>query len=205
MLHEKTHIPIQKRAIRTREKIILSAINQFSKKGYHKTDAAKIAKGAGVATGTFYIYFKDKKEVLIEIIKQFYNDVGERVLTESVGRQGTSTDIKALVHFFVKAFYSAHEIAPDLHREVCAMILIDRDIEKAYRKEEKKVHQLIVSFLKEYQSHLRVSDLEAAAIMIFKLSDEIIHMVKINGAPIEEGRLIAELEDMLCQYLVIPQ
>lgn len=197
-------IPVQQRAIQTREKIVLSAVALFSEKGFYKTNAIDIAKGAGVATGTFYIYFKDKKALLIEIIQKFYRDVTEKVLKESADGFTRMTDIKALVHGIIKAFYLAHEIVPDLHREVSAIILLDTEVGDVYREEEKKVYDLVYSILKEYRHCLRISDLEAAAVMVFKVSDEILHLSKITGSPVEEHRLMAELEDMLCRYLAKP-
>lgn len=52
-----------------REKILNSATDEFSENGFAKTSIAKIAKSAGVAKGSMYQYFKDKKELFVHIFK----------------------------------------------------------------------------------------------------------------------------------------
>lgn len=47
------------------EKIMRSAINEFSNKGYEKGNIGEIAKTAQVAKGSMYQYFENKKELFI--------------------------------------------------------------------------------------------------------------------------------------------
>ncbi|MBX0312473.1 MAG: TetR/AcrR family transcriptional regulator, partial [Sulfurihydrogenibium sp.] len=42
----------------TKDKIIVAAKELFSTKGYHETKVSDIVEKAGVAQGTFYLYFK---------------------------------------------------------------------------------------------------------------------------------------------------
>lgn len=50
------------------KKIILSAIETFSEKGYAATSTSEIAKKAGVAEGTIFRHYKTKKELLMSIV-----------------------------------------------------------------------------------------------------------------------------------------
>ncbi len=52
---------------RTREKIIAAAMRLFAKKGFDKTTVEEIVAEAGVAKGTFYLYFKSKDDLIKEI------------------------------------------------------------------------------------------------------------------------------------------
>jgi len=61
--------PIQKRAIEKKVKLIESAKKVFNDKGYHNTYIKDITGEAGISTGLFYKYFKDKTEIYIEVIK----------------------------------------------------------------------------------------------------------------------------------------
>jgi len=61
--------PIQKRAIEKKSKLIESAKKVFNDKGYHNTYIKDITGEAGISTGLFYKYFKDKTEIYIEVIK----------------------------------------------------------------------------------------------------------------------------------------
>lgn len=58
--------------------IIKKAIEVFSQKGYHQTKVSDITDALHISTGTFYIYFKNKKELFIEVIEDvFRNIVGQ--------------------------------------------------------------------------------------------------------------------------------
>ena len=50
-----------------RERILRAAIKVFARKGFYATRVSEIAKAAGVADGTIYLYFKNKDDVLVSI------------------------------------------------------------------------------------------------------------------------------------------
>jgi TetR/AcrR family fatty acid metabolism transcriptional regulator len=52
-----------------RERILKAAIRVFARKGFYSTRVSEIAKAAGVADGTIYLYFKNKDDVLISIFQ----------------------------------------------------------------------------------------------------------------------------------------
>ena len=57
-------------ADKKREQILKTAVELFSQKGYEKTTIADIADALSMAKGTFYLYFKDKRELFIECIER---------------------------------------------------------------------------------------------------------------------------------------
>ena len=60
-------IPIQERAQKKRLAILESGRILFMEYGYDQTTAKDIASHAGVAIGTFYRYFNDKRQLLLSI------------------------------------------------------------------------------------------------------------------------------------------
>ncbi len=52
-----------------RQRILKAAIKVFAKNGFYATRVSEIAKAAGVADGTIYLYFKNKDDVLITIFE----------------------------------------------------------------------------------------------------------------------------------------
>ena len=59
-------------AKRTGEKynaIIDAAVKVIAENGYHNSQVSKIAKEAGVADGTIYLYFENKEDVLISLFR----------------------------------------------------------------------------------------------------------------------------------------
>ena len=51
----------------TRNEILESAVQLFSKNNYHAVSMSEIAEGAGVSKGTLYWHFDSKKELFHEI------------------------------------------------------------------------------------------------------------------------------------------
>jgi AcrR family transcriptional regulator len=61
-----------------RKEIIKQAIVVFSQKGYHQTKIVDITKSLQISTGTFYLYFSNKRDLFMEVIDDvFRNIVGE--------------------------------------------------------------------------------------------------------------------------------
>lgn len=58
-----------------RLEIILGAKKLFEKWGYEQTSVEAIIKEVGIAKGTFYYYFKTKKDILIALVKHISLDI----------------------------------------------------------------------------------------------------------------------------------
>jgi TetR/AcrR family fatty acid metabolism transcriptional regulator len=65
------HAKRQKRSIviDKRKEILTAAIDVFARKGYNKANIMEVANKAGVATGTVYLYFKNKDDLLLQAMK----------------------------------------------------------------------------------------------------------------------------------------
>jgi AcrR family transcriptional regulator len=204
----KARIPVQKRSIETREKILNAAWELFAEKGYFKTNTNELAERAGIATGSFYGYFNNKKEVGIELMRRFYKEASEKALSNFYIQIGDNVEEnldtgRKLVRFIIKSLKESHAINTMLHKETTALILLDEDVRKISNEEDKKIITFLITLLQQHKQLIRVDDIEAAAIMLFRISDEIIHRVMINKEDIEDERLLEELEDVICRYLFI--
>lgn len=58
-----------------RLEIILCAKKLFEKNGYENTTVDSIIQAAGIAKGTFYYYFKTKKDILHALVKHIGSDI----------------------------------------------------------------------------------------------------------------------------------
>jgi TetR/AcrR family fatty acid metabolism transcriptional regulator len=52
--------------------IIEAAIIVFAKYGYHSSKISKIAETANVATGSVYVYYKNKEDILLKIFSELW-------------------------------------------------------------------------------------------------------------------------------------
>jgi AcrR family transcriptional regulator len=72
---EERNDPITARARATRQRLLVAAEHEFGKNGFHSTSVGTIASRAGVAVGTFYLYFVSKDAALCSVL----NRIGDRV------------------------------------------------------------------------------------------------------------------------------
>ena len=54
-----------------RERILRAAVDVFAEFGYFNAKVSQIAKSAGVADGTIYLYFDGKEDVLVTIFREY--------------------------------------------------------------------------------------------------------------------------------------
>jgi len=59
------------RAQSKRERILRAAIDVFAQNGYFNAKVSEIARAAGVADGTIYLYFDGKEDLLISIFREY--------------------------------------------------------------------------------------------------------------------------------------
>jgi TetR/AcrR family transcriptional regulator, fatty acid metabolism regulator protein len=57
------------------ELILDAAVKVFAENGYHGSQVSKIAREAGVADGTIYLYFKNKEDILISLFRDRLGDL----------------------------------------------------------------------------------------------------------------------------------
>lgn len=72
-------------------RILEAAVKIFAKQGFHQSTVAQIAKEAGVADGTIYLYFKNKDDILVQFFSDRTKQVFEQFQAE-VDRASNSLD-----------------------------------------------------------------------------------------------------------------
>ncbi len=58
-----------------RQQILDRAREVFARKGYHAAKVDDIVAAAGVARGTFYLYFQDKRAIFEELVRRFFHTI----------------------------------------------------------------------------------------------------------------------------------
>src|ERR687887_1219224 len=57
-----------------RDAILRAAIDVFADRGYFNAQVADVARAAGVAAGTVYLYFRSKDDLLVSILERTMRD-----------------------------------------------------------------------------------------------------------------------------------
>jgi AcrR family transcriptional regulator len=76
------------RGAKTRARLLEAAEKCFAETGYHDASVVKITEAAGVAQGTFYLYFASKKEIFDELVRDLNRRI--RHAMKEASSQGTT-------------------------------------------------------------------------------------------------------------------
>lgn len=82
-----TRMPVQKRSMESKKKILDAGFALFCEKGFYKTNTIAIAKRAGVSTGAVYSYFKDKRQIYIAAFEDYLNGISSQLIIKLESRQ----------------------------------------------------------------------------------------------------------------------
>lgn len=110
----------------TRKAILDAAERVIGAKGYNDASIGHITSEAGVAQGTFYIYFKTKEDVFSELVLEMGRLVRHTISEATQGIEDRLAAERAGLQAFLE-FVQAH---PDLYRIVQEALFVDP---QAYR------------------------------------------------------------------------
>ena len=79
----------------TRSRLLASARTLFAAQGLHGVTTHDIASEAGVAAGTFYLHFKDKREIFREIAKATLAELKARLDAAADGASEREAEVRA--------------------------------------------------------------------------------------------------------------
>ena len=118
------------------KQIIDAAVVVIAENGYHQAQVSKIAKQAGVADGTIYLYFKNKEDILISVFQEKMGLFVDNL--QNIIKDGTTSSDKLLKmvenHFRV--------LATDHHLAIVTQLEL--------RQSNKEIRLKINEVLKEY-------------------------------------------------------
>jgi TetR/AcrR family fatty acid metabolism transcriptional regulator len=103
--------PTRRQKVEQREQAILdTARAAFKQHGYEGARMADIARRAGIAEGTIYIYYKTKVDLMNAIVAAFWNDLTRGAEAAARSRENVFESLKALAEFHVSAVIDRFDI-----------------------------------------------------------------------------------------------
>lgn len=79
--------------------------------GFHHAQISRIAKRAGVADGTVYLYFKNKEDILISILRHTIGTIVERGTAITEDETTASGKLRALIHLYFQELGNRQNLA----------------------------------------------------------------------------------------------
>jgi TetR/AcrR family fatty acid metabolism transcriptional regulator len=112
-------------------RILEAAAIEFAQKGFFQSTVSQIARQAGVADGTIYLYFKNKDDILVQFFRfkteQVFKSFRERVDTAKTPAE----KLKSLIRSHLEVFQK------------------DRNMAVIYQAETRRVNPLLKDHIRE--------------------------------------------------------
>ncbi len=92
------------------QQIIDAAVRVFARYGFYKSRVSDIAREAGIASGTIYLYFKTKDEILVTLFREKMAGFVSALRKEIAGEPGAPAKLRRLV----RLHFETLEAHPDM-------------------------------------------------------------------------------------------
>jgi Transcriptional regulator len=153
--------PVTPRGEQTRQNLLAAAEQEFGEKGFHQASISSITQRAGVAQGTFYIYYSSKEDILVALVQHMGRKM-RHALTEAIEGAGDrlSEEKRGLTHFLRFARDNKN-----LYRVLMECQFVDAE---KHRKHYEDLAQVYAARLKKAQEagQIRKADPYAQALVL---------------------------------------
>jgi TetR/AcrR family acrAB operon transcriptional repressor len=168
----------KEKAAETKEKILISALDTFYKKGFHRSKLEDIAARIDLTKGAVYWHFKNKKDLLFSLAREM--EKREEQMFADLGLKATSiNDLKNLMYEYARMvesdsilhkYYYTFSYRIEWTEELA-------DIWDYYKKQQEEFIEFIADILKQLLERKEISndfDIQSVAISLFLLIDGLI-------------------------------
>ncbi len=166
-----------------RESLLNTAFNLFTTKGINNTSIADIVEAAGVAKGTFYLYFKDKYDINSKLLVHKATILFESALAK-MHKKGIS-DIRE------KIFFVIDDIIGALTKDKVLLMFISKNLGLGFSRyvmespavmEEEPVKEAVKQFLDDIGN--TISNPRLMMYMIIELTGSSIYSAILYEQPV---------------------
>jgi TetR/AcrR family fatty acid metabolism transcriptional regulator len=100
-----------------RSRILDAAIKVFAERGFHTATVAEIARAAGVADGTIYLYFKGKDDLLLRLF--------DEKMTELLGEARAAVASERTAPARLKRFIQLHLALVERNPDLASVLIVE--------------------------------------------------------------------------------
>lgn len=154
--------------------ILDASVKIFARRGYHRSRVADIAREAGVADGTVYIYFENKEDILVSVFQHLMYEFVEGLTKELRECQDPEEKIETIIRYHLATLGSNPDQARVTQVELRQ---IDQTINQGISEPLIKYFQLIEEVIEEgkEKGHYRHDiNTRTARKVIFGAIDEVV-------------------------------
>lgn len=198
--------PKQARSKQTKEKIVQAAILLFEERGYERTTSNDIATEAGVSVGSFYVYFTDKRQLLLSIFDRLADELYKNIFDGLKAEHLFDAELRPRIRQAVANTILDKQKHSGLHRVISELVL--KDAEFAERR--KAVMDRSVAKLQELISLASKAgltwdiDAEAASFVVQRVVFDLSQDYVIGYCEFDQDRAVDALTDMIYRFVFKP-
>lgn len=186
--------------VERRQKILSHARDIFARRGYHEAKIDDIVAAAGIARGTFYLYFEDKRTVFEEIVDRAFTQIGMAIVR--VDPKDTGRTVADQVHENIRRIVGTLlEDRPTTKILLTDAVGLDPAFDRKLQSFYEVVENLLVESLREGQSLGVVApgDARMFAYLILGAMKEVLCQVVRRGADYSDKQVVDGIYDFLEQ------
>ena len=178
---------LESNKLQKRTSLLNTAFNLFTTKGVSKTSIAEISKNAGIAKGTFYLYFKDKYELQDVLLAKTSHELFSKACKEATQQQFDRLDDKIV--FIIDSIINELIVRPNILKFIqknLSLGLYSEKLTDLLDSEELGIKELFVNEVKEKDIPLEYPEMTLFMIIELVSSTVFTSIVESHPLPIEE-------------------
>ena len=156
-------VPQQARSRRTRERILEAAVICFEQHGYDETTTAMIAARARIGVGTLYGYFRDKRDILFELLDRFRDQLLEIVVARLDPERWAVGDPAEHARQLIDAVFHMQTLRPGMQRVLWERYFKDPDFHEPVEAVREQLREAVERFAHAIDPTVLRADLDLAA------------------------------------------
>jgi AcrR family transcriptional regulator len=199
--------PQQERSRRTREGVLEAASQCFEECGYDETTTAMIAERAGIAVGTLYDYFQDKRDILLEILDAVAVDVFDLVIEKLDPESWRGRDPREWCRSLIDLVFHSQSLQPGIQRIMWERYFKDPQFRDAFDGIRDKMRKAIGRFMDGIaeQGQLRDLDRVAAAEVVLNAVQWNATQAFLRGSPESTNAVAETVSDLVVRFLFVDE
>lgn len=195
-----------KRSAREKE-LLAAALKVFAEKGYHGAQISDIIKAAGVARGTFYLYFEGKREIFARLLDHIFSEVRRVVENLPRGREA-SPQIPTKMYLNLRRVADLFAERPDYARVLlCESVSLDPESDERLRHFYGQLLALLESALRQGQEmgFVREGDVSLLAVFVLGMIKELFYQRLLGTLAFESENAVQGLYRSIAAAVARPQ
>jgi len=195
--------PQQARSRETRRRILEAGVSCFEAHGYDNTTTAAIARRAGVAVGTVYGYFGDKRAILLELADRTSNEIADRIVASLDPAAWREADPGASVRTLIDTLFHTRTFNPGMQRILWERYFKDPEFRGGLERVERRIRAAMLNLFEalQAQGRLRIDDLPTATFVLYSAIEWIAARLMLGASAVHIDLAVATTSDMASRFL----